>query len=307
MVYKVFSYYENESIAREMFDNIEWAAGDILDYPSLLGALEGTRQVYHAAAFVSFNPADKHRLMENNVKGTRHIVNACLEQKVEKLGMVSSVAALGDPVDSQSVDEQDIWKPSGNKNGYAASKYYSEMEVWRGIAEGLNAVIVNPSIILGPGNWQQGSASIIYNIYKGLPFYTKGITGFVDVRDVAKAAILLMEKNISAERFILNAENLSYQEVFTEIAKSLSVKPPGWYASPFLSETAWRAMRVLHFFRQSAPAITRETARAAHHVTRFNNQKIKEALDFNFLPVKESIRQNCRLFLNDLSTIQKKQ
>jgi len=217
MIKKVFSLYSDNP--EELFSKIEWVDGDILDIFSLEDAMEGAEEVYHCAALVSFLPEDKKRLIRINTEGTANVVNAALEKKIRKLCHVSSIAALGRPEhQSDLIDENLVWKPSKHNSAYAISKYGAEREVWRGTAEGLDAVIVNPSIVLGLAGPGMGSSRIFNTVRDGLKFYPPGKNGFVDVRDVARAMILLMESDIRNERFILNAENLEYKKLLGMMA-----------------------------------------------------------------------------------------
>ena len=286
MVREVFDCYDGP---KDLFSRIEWFSADMLDLVSLDEAMEGISQVYHCAAMISFNPSERKSLINGNIEGTANIVNMCLEHDIEKLCHVSSVAALGSRPDKSPVTEDDLWKPSRKRSGYSVSKFHSEMEVWRGIAEGLNAVIVNPSVIIGPGNWKRGSARFFTAVQKGMKYYTGGITGFVDVRDVCRSMIALMEKDISGERFILNGEELSYRELFNMIADALESPRPAIHVSGRLAEAGWRLEWLRSKLTFSKPLLTRETARSSRRVSRFSNHKITRALGCRFIPVKDSV------------------
>lgn len=296
---KTISYYETNP--DNLFDQVEWVDGDVLDYYSIQDALKGVKHVYHCAAIVTFDPKKREKLIRNNVQGTANLVNASLDQKIDKFCHVSSVSAVGRTPSNKMVTEEGAWIDSKNKSAYGISKHLSEMEVWRGMAEGLDAVIVNPSIILGPGNWNSGSSKLFSTLHKGMKFYTKGVTGYVDVRDVTQLMIQLMESEISGERYILNSENLSYEDVFKQIATSLGKKLPSIYARKWMSELVWRLAKMKEGFTNKPALITRETARTAHQKVYFSNQKIKDALDFEFIPVAQSIQQVSSLFLKDFN------
>ena len=184
-VRKVFLYYVQN--ADELLQNIEWFEGDLLDFGSIEDSLEGVKEIYHAGAVVSFYPSDHKSMLKVNIEGTANLVNLALEKAISKFCYVSSVSTLGRADNLGLTDEETYWKASNKNSQYAISKYGAEREVWRGIEEGLNAVIVNPSVILGPGDWKSGSPAFFSRIGKGLKFYTSGINGFVDVRDVSKA------------------------------------------------------------------------------------------------------------------------
>ena len=297
LVKKVFSWYAKDH--ETLFDKIQWIDGDLLDYDSLIYAMKDVDYVYHTAAVVSFNAADKERLMLTNVTGTANIVNAALETKIKKLCYVSSVAALGRAGNNQITTETTEWKDIQGLSNYSHSKHSAEMEVWRGIAEGLNAVIINPTIILGPGKWEEGSVKMFKTVYKGLMFYTGGRNGYVDVNDVAKAMILLMEGNFTKERFLITSENIWYKDLFTWMAEALKVKAPKLKAGPFLSGISWRILKLFSFFTGKPPLITKETATTANQDYRYSNKKFIQATGMKFKPVKQTIEETAKIFLKD--------
>ena len=262
LVLKTFSWYSENP--EELFNLIEWVDGDLHDYFGMEKLLAGITEIYHCAAIVSFDPKERKKMIANNVEGTSNLVNAALENGVIKICHVSSVAALGHFENGQLITEETNWVPSKKVSAYSESKFFSETEIWRGIEEGLEAVIVNPSIILGPANWENGSAKMFKTVWEGMKFYTRGVTGFIDVRDVVKAMILLMEESnfetAKNNRFLLSSENISYGEVFFQIADALEKPRPKYYASGFLLGIVWRATRFFSFLTGKSPLITRETA-----------------------------------------------
>ena len=306
---KIFSYYSTEF--EELFSKIIWVEGDTLDYHSLEDALEGVHTVYHCAAMVSFHGDDRDAMMTNNVKGTANLIEAALHNKVSRFCHVSSIAALGKTQDGSEINEETYWTPSKRKSGYSQSKFFSEMEVWRGIEEGLEAVIVNPSIIIGPGNWDIGSPKLFQSIFKGLKYYTKGITGFVDVRDVVKAMVSLSEdpnfQTIKNQRFILNAGNISYQEFFNQIADALNRPRPKNFASDVKLQIAWRMARTASFFTGKRPIITRETVTGTNLNNNYSGDKIVKSTGFEYRDLNQSIKDIAEIFLNDMVINNKKQ
>lgn len=291
----IFKYYTNN--ADELFSKIEWVEGDILDPVSLDDAMNEGDMVYHAAAMVSFVPAMKRKIFQNNITGTANVVNTCLNKKIAKLCHVSSVATLGSSEDNSPVTENLIWSPSKKHSNYSISKFHSEMEVWRGIEEGLNAVIVNPSIILGPGNWASGSSALFSEIYKGLKFYTPGITGYVDVRDVVKSMIQLMESDLTAERFILNSENATFEKVFKSIGKTFNKVETFYELKRWMTNLAWRVEKVKSIFSDVDPKITRETVASGFMKSNYSNEKIMRQFNYSFIPIEQSITEICKIFL----------
>ncbi len=273
--------------------SIEWVIADINEPEALAGAFKNVTKVYHCAAFISFDPKDKPKLLKVNIEGTENIVNLCLAHNA-RLVHVSSVAALGEAKKGALITEQDFWEYNAHVHAYAISKYEAEMQVWRGIAEGLNAVIVNPSVIIGKNSGVSGSGAIFKLVKEGLKFYTNGATGLVDVEDVANCMILLMNSEITEERFILSAENLNYKDFFTEIAHGFGIKAPAIAAKPWMLGIAWRTAKLLAFFTRKAPFLTKDAARSSFNLSYYSNQKIKNTLNLNFKPLHQSITEVCQ-------------
>ena len=296
MVYKIFSYYLSDP--DESFQKIEWVDGDLLDFTGLEDALDGVSEIYHCGAMVSFHSKDHPLMLKVNIDGTANLVNLSFEKKIRKFLYVSSVATLGRNHSPGLTDEETYWKTSIKNTAYSISKYGGEREVWRGMEEGLNAVIVNPSIILGPGFWE-GTSGLFTLIHKGLKYYPKGVNGYVDVKDVVKSMILLMDSNIFNERFIISSENVSYRQLFTWIAEYLRKPTPSIYVSPALSQLAWRIEAVRSFITHSRPELTKDMAITTSQRYLYKNDKIRKALVVGFIPVEESIKDICRIFLED--------
>lgn len=285
-------------IPPEIFDKVEWIGGDILDIVSLEEAMTGVDAVIHSAAMVSFYKADRKQMYQVNIQGTSNVVNAALEKNISRLIHISSVAALGRTRTESHINEEKKWHESKNNTHYAITKYRAEMEVWRAIGEGLNAVIVNPSTVLGYGDWNNSSCRIFKIVYDGFQWYTTGINGFVDIEDVAKAIVLLMESNVSEQRFILSGENLSFQQLLNSIADGFGKKHPIHRATPFLGSIAWKAENIKSFLSGKKPFLSKENARVAYSRTFFSNEKILATLpQFSFTPLQESILKACKSFL----------
>ncbi len=274
---------------------------NILDVVGLEEAMQGVEQVYHCAAIVSFNPKQKQQLFKINIEGTANVVNAALGANVKKMVHVSSVAALGRIREDKPIDETMNWTPETSNSAYGQSKYLAEMEVWRGIAEGLDAVMVNPVIILGNGNWNDSSTKFFKNVYNEFPWYTTGSTGFVDVKDVAKSMIQLMQSNITAQRFIISAENKTYQQVFNLIANAFDKKQPSKKVTPLIAAFAWRVEAIKSWFTKSEPLLTKETTKTALVKVTFNNTKLPKYLpNFIYNKLEDTIERVCRELQNNL-------
>jgi len=274
---------------------IDWVEGDITDFYSVYKAIEGVQQVYHCAAYISFDPRDRRKMLTTNIEGTAHIVNACLQLGVEKLCYVSSIASLGRPEHGGTIDENARWKTSRLNSGYSVSKYGGEREVWRGIEEGLKAVIINPSVILGAGSHPKATNRLFHSIEKMIPFYNKGVNGYVDVKDVARAMILLMDSDISGERFILNSENLSLQELFIIAAKVLGKRPPFIPIGRVAMSLAWRLEWIRSRITGKQALVTRENLRSARAKSFYTSEKFSKRFNYTFIPVKESLIEAFRI------------
>lgn len=290
----VFKMYTSNPEA--ILQNMEWVQSDLSDIQSLDPVFGDIHKVYHCAAEVSFDARKRRDIVQNNMVCARNVVECCLKHNVEKLCHVSSIAALGTKVADEMLTESHFWVNAKNRSAYSESKYLSEMEVWRGIAEGLNAVIVNPSVILGPGNWDAGSPSLFKLVDRGLKFYTNGGTGFIDVNDVVKCMIGLMDSPICGERFILNAENMSYRQFFNTIAVSLGKKPPSIEAKPWMLSLAWRIEALRSKIFCVEPKITRQTAKTSLVFDCYSNDKIVSQA-YDFIPVASSIKRIAEIYL----------
>lgn len=297
-VKKVFSYYTNQ--ADELIKNIEWVDADLLDVYSLMEVMDGVSEVYHCAAMVSFEPKHEHEMMRTNIEGTENMVNAAIEKNIKKFIHVSSIATIGRTKNDELCTEEMFWKSSPENSNYAISKYAAEREVWRAAEEGLNVVIVNPSVIIGPGNWQQSSSNMFAKAYNGIKFYTNGWNGFVDVRDVTALMTRLMDSEIINERYILNSENVSFRNFFDSIHEAFSRPKSSIKAGKLLSGFAWREEKLRHLITGASPLITKETARSAHRRSFFSNNKILSSFpDYKFIPVQEAIKETAALFIKD--------
>ncbi len=287
-------------ISKQILDRVEWIEGDILDVVSLEEAFAGATAVIHSAAVVSFHSRDKERMFKTNVEGTANVVNASIDAGIKRFVHVSSIAALGRTRNGDTVNEQKKWTESSINTHYAVSKYQGELEVWRGMAEGVNSVIVNPSTILGYGDWNSSSCALFRSVYNEFPYYSNGVNGFVDVEDAAKAVVMLMESSIQSKRFILNSDNWSFKKLFDTIADGFGKKRPVREATPFLSSIAWRVERLKSMFGKKT-LLTRESARIANSVTYFDNSSVLDALPgFAFRPLEETVQQACKKYSSEL-------
>lgn len=292
------------SLLQDIESQIVWNEGDILDILALEKVIEQVNYVVHAAAIVSFAPKDRNRMFKTNVEGTINVVNLCLERKIKKLCFVSSVAALGRKISNEKrinhvleIDEKATWEDNPLNSNYAKTKYLAEMEVWRGQSEGLNSVIVNPSLILGEADWNKSSTQLLKYAFDEHKFYPAGNLNYVDVEDVAACIYQLIISDISNERFILSAGQIVYKDFFEKVASRFHKKAPLTLLSKTLTGIIWRLEAIRSFFTGNAPLITQETAISSSHSFDYQNDKIKKALSFSFKDLDKSLDRICESLL----------
>jgi nucleoside-diphosphate-sugar epimerase len=291
-------------LSKEEAEQVDWVRGDVLDISLLMDTLPQCSQVYHCAAIVSFHPSRRQLMYQINVEGTANMVNAALECGIKKMVHVSSVASLGKSVTNDAVNEKTEWTEEHNTSQYGKTKYLAEMEVWRGISEGLSAVIVNPAIILGESNWESGSTAIFKKVWQQFPFYTTGSNGFVDVVDVAEAMVMLMESDIEAERFILAAEHHSYQTLMIKIAEQLKKKAPSVKAPKALLALAKYWETIKSVLGKEEPLITAETVQKAYSHSRYDSAKILQQLpSFRYTPLDITLQRTCIWLMQQYGTL----
>ncbi len=295
-VRRTFRYYTEHP--DPLLARIQWVQGDLQDTNILAAALEGADGVFHCAALVSFNPADRQSIYQTNVEGTAQLVAQCRRAGIRKLVFVSSSAAVGKS--EHGLANENTPYTASDAPDYADSKYKAEQIVWQVMTEGLPAVIVNPVVVLGPGDWQRSSAAIVWRVWRGFPFYTLGGTGFVDARDVARCMATLMESPLVGERFILCSENLVFRDVFFQIADALGVRRPTLPVSPWMGTIALGLSQAWSLLSGQKPLITPTVIQAAHRRYFFSNEKIRQAIGHTFIPMEQSIRDTCRCFLQDV-------
>jgi dihydroflavonol-4-reductase len=283
--------------ASERFKKITWQDVDLFDIYEIEDALKEADQVYHCASEVSFHPQHHRRMIENNVTITANLANAALFCGVKKFMHVSSIAALGRSIQEETIDETRIWKTDPVNTKYGFSKYKSEMEVWRVYEEGLPVIIVNPAVILGYCPWQEGTGKMFERVNTGMKFYTNGVTGWVDVKDVATCMIKLMDKGVNGERYILNGQNHGYKKIFELIAEQLDQPVAKKEANLKLANWMVRTEKWKSKLSGKSPLVTIETLRNATLHCHYVNDKVKKELAFEFTPIEDTIRETAQLYL----------
>lgn len=298
--YKVKALVRNPAKIKFQHPLLEYVEGDILDVTALSQQMKGADFVIHTAAVVSFAPKDRKAMYHTNVEGTANMVNTALEVGIKKFCHVSSIAAFGRPplnemkkVDLVRINEDQKWLASETNSHYAISKYMGECEVWRGAAEGLPMVIVNPSIILGEGEWNLSSTQLFKYVYDERPFYPEGYMNYVDVKDVSRALIQLMESDIHSERYCLSGGMISYKDFFDKIADRFGKKKTSIKVTPGMMGAIWRVEALKSMLTGKAPLITKETAKTSQLKIFQENNKIRKALNFEFNSLDNTLNRVC--------------
>ncbi|NUM32793.1 MAG: NAD-dependent epimerase/dehydratase family protein [Bacteroidetes bacterium] len=278
--------------------NLNWIIGDIQKPTTYEEYIDQNTCVFHCAALVSFNKKDKYRLFESNIQGTAVIADVCLYKKCLKLIYASSTAAVGKAEENEYTDESNLWDEKDNPSNYSVSKYFAELEVWRAIEEGLNAVIVNPSMIIGAGDFNKNTGKFFTNAQNNFPFYATGSNAFVYVKDVVKAMITLALSDIKSERFLLTGSNLSFKDFFDLISKKLNKKKPTIKINRATSELAWRVSSLLSILTFSKNFITKEAAQSSVKNVKYSSNKIETTLGFEFTPIEKALDEIVEAFKN---------
>lgn len=285
-------------------EGVEWVEGDVRDTTLLREVLVGVTHVFHCAGLVSYAPQDEEALLQVNVEGTAAVVDACLNQPGIRLCQVSSVAALGGGATTteaapagtpQLLDENTKWDLGAAHGAYATSKYLAELEVWRGVSEGLQAVMVCPTVVLGPADWQRSSTRLFRYAWQQHWFYTPGSVSFVDVRDVVDLMLhLTLDTALTAERYVLSAGSLPLREFLARAAACFGRKPPTVAVPDWAAESIWRLEHVRSLLTGARPLITRDTARAGRQPVHYRADKVQQATGLAFRPLQETIEWCCR-------------
>ncbi|MCL7752344.1 NAD-dependent epimerase/dehydratase family protein [Polaribacter sp. Z022] len=294
-VKEVFSFYTNDE---SLISKIEWFKADITDVPSMIPAFVDVNKVYHCAALISFNPNDYREMRKVNIHGTAVVVNLSIDAKVDKICFVGSIASIGNSLNGSLINEDCEWNSQEDNSGYSITKFGAEMEIWRASQEGVEVVIVNPGVILGSGFWQYGSSKLFTQVYNGFKYYTEGITGFVGVKDVVKAMVLLMNSDVKNERFILVSENKSFKDIFFLMADSFKKNRPSIKIQPWQTSLFWRVSSFVSFFTRKAPFLSKYSAKSAHAISKYTSEKITKELNFKFQKIEEVIKETSINYTN---------
>lgn len=292
-VEKVFAWNKTQ------LPTIKWIEGDLSDVHFLIDNTQGCDYIFHCAAKVSFDRRDRDELYKVNVEGTANLLVAAQHHSIKKFVHTSSTSAIGRALNNAVITEETDWDNNGEYTQYGLTKHLAEREVWRAAEEGLHTVIVNPSVIIGPGKWDDGSSALINRVWDGLKFYTKGGNAFVDVRDVAKVMVQLAESDIVSQRFLVVGENAPFKILFEKIALSLHKPAPRYLANWLMSEIAWRMDYLLSVLTKKPTLITRETARSANKISTYSAEKLQQAIKIDLASLDKMLGYTCDCFLQE--------
>lgn len=282
-------------MVEDVQDQVEWVDGDVLDIIALEDAMQGIDIVFHCAAMISFAPNERKLMMAVNREGTANLVNIALYAGVKKFIHVSSIESLGLKNGAVFNEKTPLEKDRLNTH-YGLTKHLGEQEVWRGMAEGLNAIIINPGVILGVGDWNHGPLQFFKLAAKGYPLCPIGASGMVDVKDVARFSVEISESDISKERFIVIAENWSYLDLMNRIADQFGNKRPSIKLGAFLNRLFWSLEGLRAVVTGTPPLITKESALIASVRHQYDNSKSINALNFSYTPIEETIKEAVKAY-----------
>ena len=276
-------------LVEDLADDIAWAVGSLDDVDVLHDAMTGADWVIHAAALISYEKNSEQAMYRVNVDGTANVVNAALANDVSKFLHISSVSTYARTGGDQIISEKTEWQFTPYTTIYGHTKHLAEMEVWRGQAEGLDTVMINPSIILGSGHWGDGSLKIVQRLGEGLKYYPTGAIGYVDVRDVARLALLRLQGHGSSGRMLTSGHDISYKKFFDKLAPLLGVPAPSIRISPWLSEIAWRALLPLKWITGRENTISKHTARTTSCNIGYDNSLSLSIDGFNYTDLQTTL------------------
>ncbi len=279
------------SLVDDIKDKVTWMYGDLLDIFALESAMKNVSVVIHSAGMVSYNLRKTDEIYSTNETGTANVVNTALALNIDKLVHISSIAALGRDKQAAVINENVKWNNSPNNTIYAKSKYLAEQQAWRGYFEGLPVTILNPSIILGVGNWDLTSLKFLPKIEKGNKFYPLGGTGYVDVKDVAALSTLSINHKYDGERYIVSSQNLTFKEFFDQVSKALGTKPPSIKVNSFLAGIGWRIDWVKSLLFGTEPILTKETVINASKISQYENSKSVDQFGFVYRDIDKTIEE----------------
>lgn len=300
LVQRIFNYYGDDG---SRFNSIDWVSADITRADTLAEAMQGCDLVYHCAALVSFDPRDTDKLYKLNVEGTANVVNACLAAGVKRLCHVSSTAATGATDDGSLITEDHPWT-NKNNSYYSVSKYRAEEEIYRGIEEGLDAVIVNPCVIFGPGDWSRSSLVMFKQMKRGVSMYATGGNAVVDARDLAAALTALMEKGATGERYLVIGENITFKDLMTHVANAMGKKPPKRPVKAWMLGLVWRLLKLVTWFSGGTPAVSKESAASSMQTNKFSSEKVKRTIDISFRSANQAVQNVVRFEQNPEAGVQ---
>lgn len=278
--------------------DVEKVYGDILDKDTLKNAVAGCDQVFHTAGYVSFKKSDYDKMNRINVQGSRNILSVALEEGVERVMFTSSVAAIGPVSRGEVITEDNEYRIFDRNIGYMNSKYLAEKEAHDFSRKGLPVIILNPTVVIGPGDiYLSSSASILWYCRKKFPGYMDGTFNMVDVEDVARGHLLAAEKGKPGKRYILGNANLTVKEFFALMEKVTGIKSPRlkipyWFAYG----TAWLVEKIPGMSFPNYSTMDVDSVRLSNYCWHADSSRAEKELGFTTKPIEQSILNTVKWF-----------
>lgn len=293
-LHKTLSRMEADSY----FGRIEFYETELNNPHTLAAALTDMEVVFHCAALVTFDPERADEVVLVNTEITTHVVNACLQCGVGLMVHISSIATLGScRLGQRAIDETCILNNPVGRSPYSVSKIYAENAVQRGMVEGLRAVIVNPSVVIGEGDLNSSSSRLVAYAMHRRVFYTKGVKGYVDVRDVARAAVRLAETpQAVGKRFIVSAENLTFGTLFSMAARISDHWPPLIPLGRRVLTGIYKVEKLLNKWFGRRPILSEALIANACDMSYYDNSRMKNLLNFTYTPIRETLERVIRYY-----------
>ncbi len=285
-------------------DALTWHALDLASPESVADAVLGVTVVIHAAAIVSFSSRDKLDLFRTNVEGTRLLVDSLLALNPSaRLVHISSVAALGkaqtEGPNIGKVDADSQWDDNMPHTYYGETKFMAELEVWRGIQEGLKGIVLNPALVLAYGNWATSSATLFRYVWTRKPFYTTATLNYLDVEDLARYVVwaaTTTEPAHLSKRYVAVGGQTTYRAFFEAVAQAWGVSPPKWQLTKLIAAIGWRLDGIRVWLTGGKPLITRETARTAFRTSVYDGSILPKISQIPYTPLGQTVKRITGLY-----------
>ncbi len=280
--------------------SVEHRIGDVRDVESLRSAMRGCDTVFHTAAMVSFWKPVRPLQYEINIGGTKNVVEACLKENIRRLVHTSSIAAIGHPENGMLADESTPFNWQDADSGYKNSKHMAEMEIANGVEHGLDAVMVNPGVVIGPGDIRFNGGKIIRSVknHQAL-FYIDGGMNIVFVADVVAGHIGAALKGKTGERYILGGENLTHKQAFQITAEVVGGIVPRIRMPISFLKLVGKFFDLAGKVMNKEPFVTSELFSGAGHCNWYSSEKAQRELGYVITPFRDAVEKTYRWYRNN--------